>query len=636
MRFDPRSPGFDLKFLLILLAAGLWTAVDAGAGESAELSRTVLRADDLTNAVFDKGAPRTDLLPDGGKTLRFDEPFNGRIDLKPLGVDSRDFDLIKMTVKADPGAFMRIAVENHPRAGDISYWYPLDSMNGPFDWKTIWVDLRLPEEAKSAGDPRSPWREGMGKDSDQQRGLRIEGSVKDLKNVKQGPDRRIQIRDIRFVKEAVHLDWDQAKAPFTWGKDRDLVYTYPLTLSNRLARPVTARLALTPLAAGSARGKLEGETVPLEAGQSKTVEAQLILPGAVAARQAPLYCERFLVTARAEGIEDSEVTVLRSSDPIHLSVTVPIPEEKLQFPLFPRPNTLPAAVTRFDEKLAREHAARDPEMLITNALGHGLYQYDEQSARDHHVNHYRQALVAATFLYDATGEEQYLRTARRLLEALPAIWSKWEAEERRQPIQLVSNGIVARWGERSHGTLGLGWLVMGTTRGPYYYGTSGNGEGGGMSSLAYAFDIIAPRLDDAGRRKIIEGFFLPAGIRTRNHYVGDGNQQMTADVTALYAGLMARNWPLVSFAYSSEHGLQAVLDTCFDDAGVQLRKNYQTYTLRPVFWALELLHGAGVDDYKRLGQRLTQLANADTAAKGQGRPFEDREFWEFVRENRLR
>jgi hypothetical protein len=28
-----------------------------------------------------------------------------------------------LEVKADRAAFLRVAVENHPRPGDISYWY---------------------------------------------------------------------------------------------------------------------------------------------------------------------------------------------------------------------------------------------------------------------------------------------------------------------------------------------------------------------------------------------------------------------------------------------------------------------------------------------------------------------------------
>lgn len=607
----------------------------AATAPAAELSRTVVQAGSLKSLDFAEGSAHVERLQSGAEALRFDRPFNFRIDLKSKGVEPKDFDLIKLRVKADRGAVLRIAVENHPKVGDVSYWYVLDGMRGPFDWKTIWVDLTRPEEIKSRDDHRSPWRKGLGENSEGLRGVQVQGQVRDLKSMKQGPDRNIRLENVRFVREAVHLDWDQTRAPYTWGEGKDLVYTYPLTIANKLDKPVTARIHFEPVDAKHAVAGVDPKAIPLDAGQTKRVQARVTLPAAVAAKQAPLYCERFLVTAEAEGIDDSAVSVLRSSDPIHLTVTVPLDERKLKFPLFPRPSELPATVIHFDQELARTHASKDTKTLIENALQHGLYQYGY--AKDtHNVGQYRQTLVSAAYLYDITGEEKYLRTAKQLLMALPDIWSKWYADYQKQPARLISSGIVARWNEQSHYTLGLGWLVMGTQRSPYYYGTSGNGRGGSMSSLAHAFDLIATHLSDKERQAIIEGFFLPVGLQARNHYIGDGNQQMTADLTAMYAGIVSRNWPLVSFGYSSEHGLLGVLEWSFDDDGVQLRKNYQTYTMRPVLWASELLHGAGHDIYPRYAKRLTQLADADTQARGQGPPFEDRGFWEFIREKRLR
>ena len=563
---------------------------------------------------------------------RFDGPFNERIDLASSGVEPAQYDLIVLDVEADRGAVMKLGLENYPRAGDIAYWWVLDSMRGAFRRTTIWVDLRVPEEIKAGGDKRARWRKGMAADSRDRRGLQISGSVKDLGSHKQGPGRRIWVGDVRFVKKAIHLDWDQRKAPYTWGRGRDLVFTYPLELTNRLDRSVTARLALRPFEVTHARATLSAQTVRLSPGQMRTVDARVSLPAAVAAAKPPLYCERFLATATAEGIADSTVTILRSSDPIHLTVTVPVDEKRMGASLFPRPRGLPASLTRFDEEAARRHADRAPEELIEVAMQHGLYQYGKDT---HGVGQFRKTFIAAAWLYDVTGEQEYLRTATRLAEALPGIWEKFERAYRAEPVRVISNGVVARWNAGNHYTLGLGWLVLGTQRSPYYYGRSGNGAGGGMGALAYAFDVIAPKLDDARRARIIEGFFLPAGIQARNHYIGDGNQQATANVTALYAGLAARNWPLVSFAVSSEHGYHAILEWCFDDDGVQIRKNYQTYTLRPLLWASELLYGRGVNLYERYERRFAQTVNADTKAKGKGGPFQDGYFWEYVKRNRL-
>lgn len=181
----------------------------------------------------------------------------------------------------------------------------------------------------------------------------------------------------------------------------------------------------------------------------------------------------------------------------------------------------------------------------------------------------------------------------------------------------------------------MGWFIMGTQRGAYYYGTGGNGAQGSMSSVAWAFDMIAKDLDPGLRQRVIDGFFLPAAMQARNHYIGDGNQQAKADLTAMWGGLLARNWPLVSFGYSSEHGYKGILEWAFDDDGVQLRKNYQSYTMQPIFWINELFYGAGLNLYERHEERLRQIINADPQAKNMGGSYKDSGFWNWAAKTRL-
>lgn len=625
-----------MVFHRVLLGCWLAAALlvgPAGPAAGQELATTVARMDSSDDAVFTAGTPRVVAGPNGRKALRFDrESFSCRIDLAAQGVKPGACDLIKIQVRADRGAVMKVALQGHPDGGDTSYWWALDSMRAGFDWQTIWIDLGVPEEIKEFGGTKRRWREGMA-DRDAGPALLIDGSIKDLKSAGQGSHRRFWLGEVRFAREAVHVDWNQSKAPYTWGDGKDLVFTYPIQVTNRLDTPITARLELKPVEVEHARASLEQKSVKLGARQTTTVAAEIMLPAAVAKAKEALYCERFALHARAEGIPDSTVTILRSSDPIHLTVTVPIDESKLTFPYFTPPSELPHSLMRWDRKLAEANASRDPQPLIQTALRHGLFEYGRDTKG---VAQFRKTLVAAAYLHDMTGKHQYLRTATTLVEALPRIWAKWYAAYRHRPVRVISNGIVARWGEKHHYTLGLGWLVMGTQRGPYYYGRSGNGAGGSMSSIAYAFDIIADQLDPAVRQQVIDGFFLPAAIQARNHYVGDGNQQATADLTAMWGGLLARNWPLVSFGYSSEHGYRGILQWEFDDDGVQLRKNYQTYTMRPLLWTNEMLYGAGVDLYQRHRQRLTQIVHADTRAKGQGAPYQDTEFWDFVERTRMK
>jgi hypothetical protein len=349
------------------------------------------------------------------------------------------------------------------------------------------------------------------------------------------------------------------------------------------------------------------------------VTAEVSLPADVAAKAEPLHCERFEARAEAVGVPDSEVTILRSSDPIHLTVTVPLPEKRLEFPIYPGAKDLPASISRFDEAAARRLAEAAPvDRLVAGAMRDGVGDGGKPFDR---------ALISAAYLYNFTGDEKYLNIAERLLAALPKIWAKHYAEYERDPVRLISRGVVCS------NTLRLGWRVGGTQRSPYQYGTGGNAVHGTMSSFAYAFDMVAPKLDPGVRKSVIEGFFLPAAIHSRNHYIGDGNQQATANTTTLWGGLMARNWPLVSFAYSSEHGIRGTLDWCFTDNGMHLRQKYQTYSTRPILWTAELLRALDLDIYEEYRDRLEKIVNCRPT---RGAPFEDRYFWRFIVEHRLK
>ena len=68
------------------------------------------------------------------------------------------------------------------------------------------------------------------------------------------------------------------------------------------------------------------------------------------------------------------VTILRSSDPVDLTVTVPIPEAKLRFPLLPRRKDLPDSLTGFARSSGALEAAAEqarPEDLA-QAVGNDV------------------------------------------------------------------------------------------------------------------------------------------------------------------------------------------------------------------------------------------------------------------------
>lgn len=597
--------------LLVTLIISVLTQPRSAVGQTS-LSTTIASVDRFERIDISEGTPHVvPKGPDSGDVLQFEERFTGTINLDVRDIDLNSYDLLTVQVKADRAAVLVFSLDNYPWRGKQARWYVLDGMRGPTGWKTIWIDLRRPEEG-----PRK-------RASTSSHMLHITGFHKDVGRSIQGTNRTMLLGEIRAVKKAIDLDWDQRKVTQTWNDGEDLVATYPLTVTNHLDEAVTAEVTLDPLQTRYASAVLSRKRVVLAAHEQKTIRATIRLPADAAKDAQPLYAERFEARAWIPDQPYSTVTILRSSDPIYLTVTVPPPDNVLTFPLLPAPSELPDHIIHFDRSLARRwEAIAPPAELIEEAKLHGISNSEMSTGR-----RFLKALIAAAYLYDLTREQTYLETASTLLAALPAIWKKFYDEWIQAEVRLISSGIMVRMGSRSHFTLRLGWRLMGTQRSPYQYSYDANARGGNMSAIFYAFDMLAAKLDPSLRERIIREFIVPAGIQCRNHYIGDGNQQATVNAVALYAGLAAHNWPLVSFAYSSEHGLSGIIEWTFTDDGVHIRDQYQTYTLRPIFWLAELLYGRGKNVYDVYRDRLRKAVNRPS--------FQDTYFWSFAQKHRM-
>lgn len=570
------------------------------------LSRLVSDASDPS--VFESLEGDLQAVPEGrdnATAFRADGRFSGKIDLKQKGIEPRSFDLVKIDVRADGRSTLQVSLENYPKPGLLSHWYLYCKSRDAFDWETAWVDLRRPEEIKEAGAYK-----GLDEADPSLRGLRIAGFVSESHRKIQPAGRRIWLGPIRFVKKAVDLDWDQCEAPYTSNRREGLAFRYPLRVTNRLREPITATLKLVPMDVTHATGRLAVDSVDLGPGETKIVEATIGLPAAVAAKSPPLYCERFLALAEAVGQDDSQVTILRSSDPVPLTVTVPISDNKLRFPLLPRRKDLPETVTGFQDRhrgaadqLAEAVRPRDLQDSVGNGLeirrGVGLYAWGDNEPGQRYIG----GLTAAAFLYDFTRDAKYLDKGTALLRAaanhFPRMKEKWEREE----VTTISHGLFAV------NTLRLGWSTGGM-RPPYLYQRHG---------MFNDFDLLAAGMNSQDRQQIIDDFILPAAIHMRNHTFGLGNQQDVVNYAILYGGLAARNWPLVSFAYSSDYGLLNEIKWDFDDDGLAGEGHYHTPALRPVLYATELLHQVGVDLYDDRLYLITHSPAADAI----GKPFRD-------------
>jgi len=591
------------------------------AAETQALSRPLAPMDSL-DGLEAEGLEIVADGPGGQKVALAEGAFSARIDLARLGLNVRDYDLIKLEVKADRGSFVCVSLENYPEEGELSHWYVLDSARGAFDWRTIWVDLRRPEEIKEAGTYK-----GMASEDPGARGVRIRGSVIDLNRKAQGADRRVRLGAVRLVRQAVHLDWDQRQAPYAFDEQGGLTFRYPLTVTNRLDRPVRARLELLPLKEGKAAASLSEPQVALEAGQTKTVEARVSLPAAAVKEAPPLYCEFFEARASAEGVDDSAVTILRSSDPIHLPVVVPPAEEKLAFPLLLRCRDVPSSVTGFDPGRAQDLAEAKRQADASGPADLDAALDAPLSTRRQEIRgfnywgsnddgwraagwRYLTGVTACAFLYDYTGEKAYHKKGTAMLLRAAELFVPRREEWRKLPCAVISHGIF------SVNTLSLGWSTGGM-RPPYLYEKHG---------LFNAFDLLAADMDEASRRKIIDGFLLPAAIHMRNHYFGLSNQQDVVNYPVMYAGMAARNWPLVAHAYCSEHGVVNQIAWAFSDDGLAAEGNYHAPSIDPILYAAELLRRVGVDLYDQRLYEIVHSRGAEAIGKAYNRsivPFLD-------------
>jgi len=238
---------------------------------------------------------------------------------------------------------------------------------------------------------------------------------------------------------------------------------------------VTAAISLLPFRTRYASASLSQERVESEAHERTTVQATIRLPADAAAQAQPLYAERFEARARAVGIPHSTVTILRSADPIPLTVTVPPPDSALAFPLLPPPSELPDSMVRFDSSLARTWATiAPPSKLTAQARARGI----SNSAASGNDQRFLKALVSSAYLYDLTGKKSYFDTASTLLGALPGIWATFYKKWARRDTRLISAGIIVRRGARSHFTLRVGWRLMGPSAPPTSTATIMTREGG--------------------------------------------------------------------------------------------------------------------------------------------------------------
>jgi len=507
---------------------------------------------------------QTDDCTQGKKALFFQTRIGkGAIiekDLAAMDLDFGKFDLLKFDCKLEGGrVYLVIGLEHAPFAnGRFIDWYPADSATEPFGWKTFSLDLKWPEEVKGVAP------EGCRK-------LYIRVSPYETARTDEEPWRKLTFDNFRLVKKVIDVEWDQRKAPYGYNEKGDLVYTYDLHVANIDERPhtVVGSLDTSQLVHGEA--EVERERFELQPGELIMFKVRVSLPAESLKGLKPLYCERVHPSFRAEDVPDSDATILRSSDPIPLTVTVPVPG-KVEPPFVTE-----QAMKVYDARYVKPRAELALQGKVSLGLKEGELQYLRKGWIDDGdtVQHLGR-------LYLETREKRYAEAARRIILA-------------------YADGHKRRAGAlRDRG--GTGVQTIHATR---FNSTTLSG-GWFMRPLVTGYDAIhhSGVLSEADKRHILDDFFLPMAIIMRNHLIGLGNQQCEVNYVINYVGLLARNWPLVSFAYSSHEGLRSQIRSNFSEDGFASEGHYHYAVLIPLVNQAELMAQAGADVYDDDMKRL--------------------------------
>jgi hypothetical protein len=481
-------------------------------------------------------------------------------DLSALRLNLDDYDYLKFDCKLEGGrVYLVIGLEHAPYAkGRFVDWYPADSATEPFDWRTVCLDLRWPEEVRDVAPPET-------------RKLYIQVSPYETARTDEAPWRKITFDNFRLVKKVIDVDWDQRKAPHETTAEGDLLFTYDLRVANTDDKPHTVVGRLETKELVHAKAAMEKEQFRLDPGEVIMFKVRVWFPAASLRTLKPLYCEPVYAWFRAEGVADSETTILRSSDAIPLTVTVPLPGDA-------QPPFVPDHMLRtYDERFVKPKAERALDGRVALELKNRALHYAHESWT--HDGYTAQHLGR---LYRDTGDRKYAEAARRII------------------LTYAEGHARAAGAFRDRGNTGV--QTIHATR----FNTTTLGAGWFMRPLLNGYDAIHDSgvLSEADKRCILDDFFLPMAIIMRNHLIGLGNQQCEVNYVINYVGLLAKNWPLVSFAYSSHEGLLSQIRYNFSEDGFASEGHYHYAVLIPLVNQAEIMTQAGVNVY---GEEIKRL-----------------------------
>lgn len=510
-------------------------------------------------------------LPDGiGQKLD--------IDLKKLGVDPHDYDELRFDLKPlGSQVGLHAALFGMPGPNDVSSWYT-KFRTGTGEWAFGRFELRVDDDGAF-----------LYPENVQTGLLRFDLSPRLLGFPGEPKWRKAILRNPCLIKWAVATDFEPRDVMIVTD-DKEIAYTFPLRLTNRMDKPVTAIIEIDPeKGLKSFATEPSGKTsVELAAGAEKIVPIRIFMTAAVAKALAPGYGERICPKVSVEGLADSETQPLLGYRNMYMWAVVPARCEpwtpaklqarvaeaagvgsvdgwrkgivaqadealKYDFPAYDwwsKPGTKPGRVPHWGNSY-RCPECKDGQLrqVTPNDLDHHVcprckktFENDphlEQCARQEYASHRFADIRNLAMAWLLTGEAKYADKSITMMLAYA---------EAHPTMSIADHRSTAGGSRLAQRTLATTWFL------PHF------AEG-------YALLAAYPGLDSAKRKRIDE-FLMDEGLRVQRHGCEFNNQQAEHIRTYGTVAMATGYWPLLGEALHGDFGWNPMVEFAYSGDGV--------------------------------------------------------------------
>jgi len=583
----------------LVLGAILMMTYPAAGGEAGPAWRWPVPSDTSWEIIDGRGSvERVD-----GRWVWDAEPVGNGVKLGVrLPIDLADFDELRFEYKPTHGPVqVMITTDGYPNDELSRNWYD-KHVQKHGEWNRVTLDLDLDDDGRPTQRPES-------------QDLWLQFRHKEDPLEYYGDRRRVEIRNVRFVRHPVAWESDYFRVRTGLREDGKYEVAYPVTLRNLSERPVEVTLrfdrepprrgeplfevpndlrwTLEPVAGAVQRmAERWGGGLSERHGDVVTVWVRFTADAEAVARRAPLWTEIVRPSLHVKGF-DEPLLPLHSSrrDPWMLTT----PPRHVTHPIV---EAMPATIRRAKRRSAADgqfhgmvdrilqqaerelaHSPRIPRQNIPSKVAHDLH--GDNAAR----------CLGFARAYALSGREAFREAALELLLAYADRYTQW------RPIRPSSTAF------HSH--------TMANTLAAAFR----------LDPFVVAYDYLKPTLSDAEQRRIEDGFLRPCARVLDGHVNAHNNQMAQHNEFPFYFAMATHNWPLAMRYVEGRRGLFALRRHAFDRDGMAMERDlgYHWNTIDPMIGIAIALDHAGYDD---TGLDLASTLEAPLARAGDPRKLQ--------------